>query len=544
MDVVWAAPGPGSWELDRSHFDAAVTPIGYQVARGADEAYRTGFAEAGVPADGTEFRAVNGFVYTRVRPLFGADKPTGRTPPDWLVKLAGRLHPEMRRREKLAAERLSNPRFRSVLAEWNTTIRPRVVTRNRELQAVDLDALDDAGLATHVDALIDHAYESCVLHHRLHMDDLGPLGVYVVFCRDRGIEPTLALEALAGASPSTVEPRRQLVAIRRAVEAAGIAPATLDDVRAAGPEPARLLDDYLVRHGSVLFSGYDIDTPTLGERPEVICSAVMSASEPDEHIASHAITAELRQRIPVDDRDEFDRTLADAREAMNMRDDNGPVTVEWPGGLLRLGLLEAGRRLAHRNLVNDAHHVFELEPQEVSALLVDATGPGAGELAERAEGRNAQRSLDPPAFLGDEPEDPPLHLLPPAMAQAMDMVTTVISTLFGTKDGTAAPLSGSGIGSEPYTGIARVAETAEEAITAMEPGDILITRATSPAFNLVLGIAGGLVTVHGGPMSHAAVLSRELGLPAVIGVEDCLEHIRSGDRVEVDPANGIVTLLT
>ena len=59
-----------------------------------------------------------------------------------------------------------------------------------------------------------------------------------------------------------------------------------------------------------------------------------------------------------------------------------------------------------------------------------------------------------------------------------------------------------------------------------------------------LGIAGGLVTVHGGPMSHAAVLSRELGLPAVIGVEDCLEHIQSGDRVEVDPAKGLVTVLS
>ena len=77
----------------------------------------------------------------------------------------------------------------------------------------------------------------------------------------------------------------------------------------------------------------------------------------------------------------------------------------------------------------------------------------------------------------------------------------------------------------------------------MQPGDVLVTRATSPAFNLVLGIAGGLVTVHGGPMSHAAVLSRELGLPAVIGVEDCLDYITTGDRVEVDPSAGVVTVL-
>jgi len=44
-------------------------------------------------------------------------------------------------------------------------------------------------------------------------------------------------------------------------------------------------------------------------------------------------------------------------------------------------------------------------------------------------------------------------------------------------------------------------------------------------------------------MSHAAVLSRELKLPAVIGVEDCLDHIGNGDRVEIDPMKGTVTVL-
>ena len=255
MTVSWEPPGPGSWELDRSHYDAGLTPIGGKIARAADEAYKAGFAETGVPADGTEFRAVNGFTYTRVRPLFGADKPAGKTPPDWVIKLIGRINPEMRRREKLAAERLANPRFREVLAEWTTEIRPRVVARNQEFQDTDLAALDDAALGAHVDALIDHAYESCVLHHRLHMDDLGPLGMYVVFCRDRGVEPESALEALAGASPSTTEPRRKLAAIRAAVEAAGVTPTSLDDLRAASAEAAGLLDAYLEDHGSILFSG-------------------------------------------------------------------------------------------------------------------------------------------------------------------------------------------------------------------------------------------------------------------------------------------------
>lgn len=519
-----------------------MTPIGYEIGRrGLEQAYRQGFAEAGVPADGIDMRCVNGFAYTRVRPLFGADKPTPqKQPPDFVIKLLSRIHPELRRREKRAADRLANPPFRRVLAEWTTTIRPAAEARNRELQGVDLSALTDAELAAHTDTVFAYACESSALHHRLHMDDLGPLGVYVVFCRDRGIEPATALAALAGASPSTTEPRRHLAAVRGAVEVVGGEPTSLDDVRVASPEAAQLLDAYLDRHGSVLFSGYDVDSATLGERPDVILRAIMTAADPASTADGGAA---VRAAIDPTDLEEFDRVLADAREAMDMRDDNGPMTIEWPGGLMRLALLEVGRRLADRDAAAHANHVFELEADEVTPLLVDGRGPDAAALAARAATREAQRALDPPPYLGDDPAEPPLHLLPPAMRQAMDMVNTVIATLFGTKDETAAPLSGSGIGAAPYTGVARVAESAEDAIAAMQPGDVLVTRATSPAFNLVLGIAGGLVTVHGGPMSHAAVLSRELGLPAVIGVEDCLDHIQTGDRVEVDPAKGLVTVL-
>jgi pyruvate,water dikinase len=76
----------------------------------------------------------------------------------------------------------------------------------------------------------------------------------------------------------------------------------------------------------------------------------------------------------------------------------------------------------------------------------------------------------------------------------------------------------------------------------MEPGDVLVVRATSPAFNAVLGIAGAVITVDGGPMSHAAVLARELGIPAVVGVPGALD-LTDGTLVEVDAAAGQVRVL-
>ena len=103
-------------------------------------------------------------------------------------------------------------------------------------------------------------------------------------------------------------------------------------------------------------------------------------------------------------------------------------------------------------------------------------------------------------------------------------------------------LTGAGIGTEPITGRACVAQDADEAFDKLEPGDILVTRATSPAYNMVLTLVGGLVTADGGPMSHAAVLSRELNIPAVVGAPDAMDAIDDGATITVDPAAGVVTI--
>ncbi len=66
---------------------------------------------------------------------------------------------------------------------------------------------------------------------------------------------------------------------------------------------------------------------------------------------------------------------------------------------------------------------------------------------------------------------------------------------------------------------------------------------TTPAYNAVLPFAGALVVEAGGYLSHAAVMARELDLPAVLGAAGAMATIRDGDIVEVDPANGRVTVI-
>ena len=70
-----------------------------------------------------------------------------------------------------------------------------------------------------------------------------------------------------------------------------------------------------------------------------------------------------------------------------------------------------------------------------------------------------------------------------------------------------------------------------------------VVPCTTPAFNMVLTLAGAVVTAEGGALSHAAVLARELGIPAVVGAPAALRDIPDGATVEVDPVAGVVRVV-
>ena len=104
-------------------------------------------------------------------------------------------------------------------------------------------------------------------------------------------------------------------------------------------------------------------------------------------------------------------------------------------------------------------------------------------------------------------------------------------------------LQGVGIGTAIVRGRACLASSPEEALDLIAPDDSLVVVSTTPAFNLVLSLVGGVVTVEGGPMSHAAVIARELGITAIIGARGALTDIVHGSEIELDPVSGMITLL-
>jgi pyruvate,water dikinase len=76
----------------------------------------------------------------------------------------------------------------------------------------------------------------------------------------------------------------------------------------------------------------------------------------------------------------------------------------------------------------------------------------------------------------------------------------------------------------------------------LEPGDILVTTYTDPSWTPLFLAVKGLVTEVGGLMTHGAVIAREYGLPAVVGVENATRLIREGQRIRVDGTNGYVEI--
>ena len=544
MSVTWEQPAPGQWALDRSHMPPGCTPMVQHIAgRAMPAGMRRVFAALGTPLDTLDVRFVNGHFYSRLRPLISPDKPAAKLPPLPLLKLVVRLHPEMRRRNRVAGVVRATEPWNEVIADWHNGGKAMIEAKNLALQDVELIALSDDEAVQHARTCIDHCLTYWEHHFWLHGFDLGPIGQYLFEAQQWHLDPHELLSLLEGASPSTSAPANAALQIRAAVDRLGAVPATLAELRALSPEIDVAVGAYLRHRTAVLFSRYDIDGVTLGERPDLVLASIIGAVARDSSDAVRERIAAVRARVPAEHVARFDEILRQARNAMDLRDDNGPTTAEWPLGLLRLALLELGRRLVASGHIADRDLALELLPDEVRPGLI-ATAPVAAELIRRRDGRAAQRLLEAPRALGPDEPAPPLEVLPANLARLVGMVQTVMRHLGMDGVVSASGLHGSGIGSGVVTGRARVAGSPEEAFDLLEPGDVLVVHSTTPAYNLVLSLASAVVTVEGGPMSHAAVLARELGIPAVVGAAAALTDIPDGATVEVDADAGEVRVLS
>lgn len=543
---VWKAPGPGSWVQDRSHGPGNMTPLFRRIAsEHTAPAYREAMEELGGPIDSIDLQFVNGSMYRRLIPLVGARFDTGKLPPRPVMWLACRLHPKFRAREKRSAEAWANKGFLAPIADWETRERGEWIAANRDLQSVEPLDLDDADLAAHLARLDDHLVAGWLRHHRLHANDLGPIGDLLVHAEKWGMDIIEVMSLLRGSSPATNEAEHFGQNIANALRAGGVDPAAVTSIEEiqSVPTAAKALDDYLDVFGWRLVSSYDIEGQTLGEMPRMVCAIVRASAEPSAHEIDHT-AAEAIMRAKADDPQLFDELLATARRAYGLRDDNGPLTWEWPAGLMRRAYLAAGTRLAASGRLSSADHVFELDAPELTAVLRGSTQLPAADVADRAVYRSWEGTADGPDFLGaPPPPNPDITAMTPSLERTMGVTLAAVTLLEPDPDRPEKELTGLGIGEGTYQAVARVVDDANTAFDLMEPGDILVATFTAPSFNAVLSIAGGVIVQEGGLLSHAAVLARELAIPAVVGCQGAMSRISSGDIVEIDPDSGSVRIV-
>jgi len=563
----WQAPGPGQWRSSDALVGGAVTPYLREIfVAGLDAGSATAFRRYGLPIAGFDFAVVAGRVFRRVRPVVRPVGPAFLARVKPLVQALFWLHPELRHRRRRAAAALAHQEWRQEVVRWRGELAADFRRASRRLQAEDPRSLDDTALADHVQRATALLRRGTEIHFQQGIAWSYPVGDWLLRTRAwTGASPAEALAVLQGASPASagpLEPLRRLAAAVAEVPAAlaalrGPAAGRLAALRSSSPRVARHLDAYLGEYGERLVTGYDLTDRTLGELPHVLARSISHHLEPEQAAACHRangshLATRLRDRVPAACHAAYDGAFAEAALAYGFREEEVGDTYLWPAGLLRRALLAAGERGVARGTLAAAEHILEIEPAEIAGfLLPESRGPRpatpwAETLAARAAERRRLSGLAVPSLLG-EPE-PEIHLasLPPACASLAAGVLFYLSLtdLDGARPRrTGTVLHGQGVGGGSYQGRARLALTPAD-FDDVEPGDVLVARTTSPAYNVLLPILGAVVTDRGGLLCHTAIVARELGIPAVVGTGDATERIQDGARLSVDGDRGLVEILS
>jgi pyruvate,water dikinase len=491
----------------------------------------------GLLIDGLQIAYVNGFGYNQVIPAPEAEIPE-----------------RFKRAEQVLAQKL----WREQLRDWDEKWKPAAIATHRELQAVNADALSDAELAAYLTRCRDHHSAMVAQHMRFTAGAVIPTGDFLAHVGEwTGLPPSELLglmrgsaEVSAGGSDEMVRLKRAFAqdpAARQLLDSGGDPAQVLASLRALKGETGAAVSGYLDLVGNRLIDGFDIAEPTALELPDALLRAIRIAVSGEAQAASDvdARIAEVRAQVPAAHQSEFDDILGEARLMYRLRDERGVYSDIWASGIMRRAALGAGRRVASRGRIATAQQMLDASFDEMCALVGGTGGPSANELAKRAEYRATYTAKDAPPFLGPpKPPPPDLKALPPAAGRVMRAMFISLGQVFGSSQAQNEEkvLFGLAASKGVYEGPARRVSGPSE-FGRIAKGDVLVTESTTEAFNILLPLLGGIVTDNGGLLSHAAIVSREYGIPGVVGTREATERIADGVMVRVDGDAGEVTVL-
>ncbi|WP_327028196.1 phosphoenolpyruvate synthase [Micromonospora sp. NBC_01740] len=331
-----------------------------------------------------------------------------------------------------------------------------------------------------------------------------------------------------------IRPHPEVVAFLREVEDEGF----VDELpRLPGGREARdAIRAYLDRYGMRCAGEIDITRPRWSERPSTLVPLILDNVRNLEPGARERRFAQGRQQAARKEREVLERLRAlpdgerKAEETKRMIDRVRTFIGyrEYPKYVIvsrylsyKQALLREAGRLVRAHVLPEPEDIFYLTFQELHDVV--RTHEVDDQLIQRRKDAfRSYRTLTPPRVLTSEGE---------GIAGAYRREDVPTGALVG------LPVSGGTV-----EGRARVVLDLAEAD--LEPGDILVTAYTDPSWSPLFVAIAGLVTEVGGLMTHGAVVAREYGLPALVGVAQATRLIRDGQRIRVHATDGYVEILS
>ena len=304
---------------------------------------------------------------------------------------------------------------------------------------------------------------------------------------------------------------------------------------AGGPEARDAIRLFLDRYGSRCAGEIDITRPRWSERPGTLVPLILGNVKNFDPGAGKQRFEQGRQEAWAKEEELLERLRAlpdGERKAEETKQKIDRVRTfigyrEYPKyGMVsryfvyKQALLEEAGRLVQAQVLGEKEDIFYLTFQELHDV-VRTNHVDDQLISQRKEAFRSYEALSPPRVLTSDGE--------------------VITGTYRRDDAPTGALIGLPVSAGIVEGRARVVLNMAEAD--LEPGDILVTTYTDPSWTPAFLTIAGLVTEVGGQMTHGAVIAREFGLPAVVGVEQATRLIQSGQRIRVHGTDGYVEIL-
>ena len=528
------------WHMDRMHFPKPITPM--MADFGLTYGFNAAFRAFGVPAI-FHSRRINTYHYEAVTPLALTAEEGAE---------AGR-----RAEERVGA---AIARLRDV---WELDFLPKVKEHLAYLEGFDLAGASADQFRAHLDEVVYRHGQLWSIHFQTVLPAMVAMSLFEEFYREIfAPESTFdAFKLTQGFENLTVKAGHELWRLSRrgaaspavrSVLANTEVPAIISalegssDGRAFLAELRGYLEEYGQRGAEQFF---ELAEPSLLEDPTPLLRSIKDfATQDDRDLdAELAVVAADRDRLvgeararlasyPEKVRDQFEFLLGAAQAGTVISEDHNFYIDYRSTYQIRRVLLEAGRRLTAAGALDSADGVFMLTLQELRDSLRDPSAFDRRAVARerRAEMEHFARVTPPPA-LGTPPAGPP----------PQDALSRTLFKFFGgPPQATSRP--GELLGNPGSPGKvwarARVLRAFSDAAK-LQPGEVLVAETTAPPWTPIFALAAAVVTDTGGVLSHAAVVAREYGIPAVVGMGTATSTIRDGQLLEVDGDAGAVRLL-